>query len=852
MSMVKLIYSDAANTTTDVRMRIVHDAQGLTKSAGTVFGREYDQLKPEKGHVGIHLTALGEYERYGLNRNFDGFSKQSCIKEHDTFVKNGTVFRHHCFVAGTPIVMADRSRVDIDQIQIGDMVSTELGPRRVDDLFKRDYSGPAVVLDVLGIPSPIVVTPNHRFKVYRRSRIHCRHNYNVLTESQHATGHCNELHELKKNLTDPEDLEADSLETGDYLCLLISESGNEVVDLDFAEAVGWIASEGHLGSRGSIQFTFSVNSRHEIEAVTSCFTRLGLHVGIHHIPQYGTAALSMCSKELSSRVSEFVSGTKADKMLSGKILGWNEEARLRLLGAYIDGDGHVPPGGKNAGQLRIRSSSPQMLNVLADVIRSLCIPCSVNMDTPPGFMVSPTNHKVYPASGSGCVSVASAYSPAICKYSRKMFVRDGRLPSSLIVGKYMLVRILSTELAPISEPVYNIEVNEAHHYQVQGVVVHNCNKDRSKGLGSIKASAYNEPMGRIELFIHVNEEKAKDELSRLEKEGEIPFSMATKVPYDVCTKCGAKRKNSEDPNQCEHIRDELGKMASDGTVVGMLNPENNWFDISFVGRPADRIAWNLKIAAGEAIDSVKLAQAEGLWVPDYMAIESEQGQRKYAHLKAIVEFQDMYCGILTKQASCSSGPVRYYFELRKAAGARLDDATIKQLRCFEPKVAFATLAKAGVILDPSSFFKYAMGIDYGEIAPYVPDAIKAVPGCMERLVKEGDCQRVCNDCTFDVAIDRTSLRAVPLNLIRELSTKAATGSVRDERVIAVTLDGNIPSFTVDGNRKSCNNGSVTVALAEKYAAYKIAAVEAVLACHPDRDTDSDSVRAIAAAQNLID
>ena len=159
MSMVKLIYSDAANTTTDVRMRIVHDAQGLTKSAGTVFGREYDQLKPEKGHVGIHLTALGEYERYGLNRNFDGFSKQSCIKEHDTFVKNGTVFRHHCFVAGTPIVMADRSRVDIDQIQIGDMVSTELGPRRVDDLFKRDYSGPAVVLDVLGIPSPIVVTP---------------------------------------------------------------------------------------------------------------------------------------------------------------------------------------------------------------------------------------------------------------------------------------------------------------------------------------------------------------------------------------------------------------------------------------------------------------------------------------------------------------------------------------------------------------------------------------------------------------------------------------------------------------------------------------------------------------------
>ena len=473
MSMVKLIYSSAFDTTVDVSMRIIHDAQGLTKSAGTVFGCEYDSLKPEPGHVGIHLTALGEFERYGLNRNGDSFPKQACIKYHDTFVKHGTVFRHHR------------------------------------------------------------------------------------------------------------------------------------------------------------------------------------------------------------------------------------------------------------------------------------------------------------------------------------------------------------------------------------------NKDRSKGLGSIKASAYNEPMGRIELFAHVNEEKAKDELARLEKDGEIPFSMACKVAFDRCTVCNQCRKNSEDPAMCDHIRNDLGKMADDGTVIGTHNDEPDFFDISFVGRPADRIAWNLKVAAGDSIDSVKLAQAEGLWLPDYMAIESDTGLRKYAHLKAIVEFQDMYCGILTKQASVTSAPVRYYFELRKAAGARLDDATIKQLREFEPKVAFAALAKASCILDPASFFKYAMGIDYGEIAQYVPGAIKAVPVVMERLVKEGECQRVCNDCTFDVAIDKVNLRAVPLNLMRELSKQAATGPARDERVIAATLDGFVPGFTVDKTGHSCFNDPVTVALAEKYAAYKVAAVDAILVSHHDDDTDSDSVRAIAAAQNLV-
>lgn len=378
---------------------------------------------------------------------------------------------------------------------------------------------------------------------------------------------------------------------------------------------------------------------------------------------------------------------------------------------------------------------------------------------------------------------------------------------------------------------------------------HHRNKDRSKALGSIKASAYNGPMDRIELFVHANKELARDELNRLEKEGEIPFSMACKVAYDRCSVpgCGRLRKNGKDPNQCDHVRWELGKLAEDGTYVGTYNDEPDFFDISFVGRPADRIAWNLKIAAGELVDSVKLAEYEGLWVPDYIAIESASGLAKMAHLRALADMQVKYRGWLTKTAEVKTSTDRYFYELRKAADTDLDDGTITKLREYEPRDVFAALAKVGAVLSPRSFFKYAMGIDYGEIAPLIPSVVRAVPAVIERLVKEGECQKVCNDHTFDVA---PATRGIPTTLIQKLASVTLCGNGCSERVIAATLENGIPKFAVDNTHDMSLNTVETVALAEKYAAYKLSAIEAILGLQPV-DTDVDSVRALAAAQNLV-
>lgn len=378
---------------------------------------------------------------------------------------------------------------------------------------------------------------------------------------------------------------------------------------------------------------------------------------------------------------------------------------------------------------------------------------------------------------------------------------------------------------------------------------HHRNKDRSKNTGAIKASAYNFPMDRIELFLHAHKERAHDELEQLEKTGELPFSMACKVAFDRCNRCNTVRKNKDDPKQCDHVKYELGKMADDGTVTCTHNDEPGFFDFSTVGRPADRIAWNLKVAAGEFIDSIKLAEAEELWVPDYIAIESATGQAKLAHLKRIAVMQDTYRGWFTKQAAIKTPGDQYFYELRKAAGTCLDDTTLAELRKFEPKVAFSMLAKSGIVLDVPSFFKYAMGPAFTEIAALIPEIAGAVSIVISDAVKNSACQKICNDCTFDVSTDTPYRNQVPVGLNEKLASAGAVGTVMEERIIGVTLSRNIPKFAVDNEIQTGFNTPGTVVLAEKYAAYELSAVEAILGFH--KDTDVDSVLAITAAQNLV-
>ena len=70
---------------------------GQLKQAGSqgVFHKAISQLKPKKNQTVIHLIAVGDEERFGPNRNCDGFSREDNVTAHRYFKDIGHVFKHH-------------------------------------------------------------------------------------------------------------------------------------------------------------------------------------------------------------------------------------------------------------------------------------------------------------------------------------------------------------------------------------------------------------------------------------------------------------------------------------------------------------------------------------------------------------------------------------------------------------------------------------------------------------------------------------------------------------------------------------------------------------------------------------
>ena len=153
---------------------------------------------------------------------------------------------------------------------------------------------------------------------------------------------------------------------------------------------------------------------------------------------------------------------------------------------------------------------------------------------------------------------------------------------------------------------------------------HHENKDPSKGRGIIKLSAYNEEMDRIELLVSLFSTKeaadrhnglvADEEMEKLAKGDDIAVSMACRVSHDVCSSCGNKAKTRAeycDSSMCKHggLKSNIAKVYEDGMVLHADNPDPNFFDISQVFRPADRIGYVLGKAA--AYEMYKAAAASG-------------------------------------------------------------------------------------------------------------------------------------------------------------------------------------------------------------------------------------------------
>ena len=258
---------------------------------------------------------------------------------------------------------------------------------------------------------------------------------------------------------------------------------------------------------------------------------------------------------------------------------------------------------------------------------------------------------------------------------------------------------------------------------------HHKNKKTDPKFGNIKASAYNDKMKRIELIVGLDNDTCGDIIQEQEKVGHTNWSMASKQAHDVCTWCGHKAVTDED--RCAHIPDKLGELNDMGEICAMENPDPNWFEISYVRRPADRIGMSLSKVASEnrlrpMLTRDYLQLYTGFEAPaDNALFISKKASDKRALLPKLSEMEKFIDGIAQKPA-----------QKQLAKTEKIASDLVDELRKLEPARFFKLSAERGIILSPENFVSYLFGDRVKTAA--VTGMKSFLPHIFEEIEKDGE------------------------------------------------------------------------------------------------------------------
>lgn len=827
--MTKLIHSVDFDPTVGVGLEIVDFDRSLRKQASTVFGMDYDDMKPDDRHVGIHVVALGDSDHYQFNRNGDGFPKEACVKYHDTFVKHGHVFRHHrnkdpkksigiikasaynepmgrvelfihadkeaaapelerlkkegeipvsmaCLRAGTPILTRDGFK-PVERVSEGDVVLTHKGSwRRVIRTMSRVADRYCRVSFTSWGNRVLEITPNHSVYAASFDDIPRGHRKDSVEHPDKGwrRRHREELHRYLKWVP------AGELTKNHYMCVPTWQNGPESVGVSRARLYGYYVAEGSLSQGTTIitcnaddVFVDEIENLAEWASVSRSPHRLSDKCVV--LKCYSTAV----HDELESACGRRCENKKVPESIR---LGSLDE-KFNFVAAWFNGDGWQDKKGMH-WSIHPRNLALDLQALLASMgIRSSCDMITHKEERGAVKSKDPVEYVVTVSNESS--SLFSDISKA-----RDIATKQASCARPLFSGGYLMVPVKSVEFVDEPTEVYNFSVDGDESYTAHCLAVHNCT-----------------------------------------------------VKNDRCSICGALRKCAGDISECDHVANHLGEMFDDGRQVGTFNDEPRFFDISFVGRPADRIAWNLKVATDLPMDSVRNAEYEGVVPPDELACDGDAAARKLAYAIEISGLQEKYAH---PSAFGRSARDRYLGVLSSVSMSSLPDGDVDRLRELPEKVAFDVLGRAGVIMDVPTFFRYATGDDYdGVVKPYMRKVSEAVPHVYKRAASGRGLAGVCNRSDFD-ASDSGYWSGTYSKYSDPLSRYSCSDDLGRMAVKCAGCDARrrIPVDNWDERRF---NDRVVEKLAETYAAYQLSAIDAVLG-EPGRDRLG--VEAVVASSNM--
>ncbi len=358
---------------------------------------------------------------------------------------------------------------------------------------------------------------------------------------------------------------------------------------------------------------------------------------------------------------------------------------------------------------------------------------------------------------------------------------------------------------------------------------HHKNKPEDPKYGNIKAAAYNPDMKRIELIVGLDNEKCAGEIQTLSKGGQINVSMAAKVASDVCTWCGHEAK--DDRGRCEHIPSKIGELNKQGEMCGMDNVNPRWFELSIVGRPADRIGMSLKLASEYA---PKLSSDYLKIYSDFSAphesgefLISKRASAKRIILQKLSEMEKRIEGIAKAGPKDSSEKYIANEATKINHGDKLSPEVIDELRKQEPGKLLKQLAEHGIVFSPEDFVKYLFG-DKLKDSGIVRRMKIRLPLGFSGMDDEDEADVLHNE-----KFDPTEIGGLPKEVKKLISGLFDDHSIFDRpahgRVMRITIVKRVPG-KLEKASEDLSYDRPAEELAKQYLGYKLAALHYMHEC----------------------
>jgi hypothetical protein len=370
------------------------------------------------------------------------------------------------------------------------------------------------------------------------------------------------------------------------------------------------------------------------------------------------------------------------------------------------------------------------------------------------------------------------------------------------------------------------------------------NKRPEDACGDVVKSAHNDDMHRVELIIKVANDEWADDLQKLASGDDLPFSMSCRIPYDYCTFCGHKAANRN--QYCKHAKHHMTEMEKSGHQFGVINDHMDYFDISKVVVPADRIAYGLLKAASGEQDMLAFS------VMDPKAAGVISGAELSEHMSLYPPADGGLYVPTTMGGKIAA--LRKLSEIEKEIEAigQGDDPMHKLTMAFDPQVCpsledsdvsrlhgrgqvmdiLGELSDARVSLPIRDFLRIILGGRFSEVEHAVPEAESCLPGIFGRMLS--DPMGSSQDMDFELGDKLPSL-----DVRRIINKLTPSHSLDDDnvnrRVTIMVLRGGKPKI-ISGPEELEKRGAVTELadrLAKAYASYKLAFYQR--ACEPNNN-----------------